>query len=269
MIRDFFAKEKIEYFATLKTEDITVWDKEKFSRIEEKIGEVKSVTIFLIPYYFGQKTTNLSVYAQGRDYHLYIKELSQRFASFAKEKDPSLSFVMMADTSPLAERKCTLDAGLGVLGKNGLVINEKYGSFVFIGTLFLSKDFSQGEKREAGTCLLCGECEKACPTGAIFDGERKKCLSLISQKKDRTKEEETLLQNAKCKWGCDLCQNVCPMNKEKAFTPIPFFRTDFVESLTEEVISQEKKAFQTRAFSWRGRSILYRNLGIEDEKKKQ
>lgn len=269
MIKEFFTNEKIEYFATLKTEDITVWDKEKFSRIEEQIGGVGSVVLFLIPYYFGQKTTNLSVYAQGRDYHLYIRELSQRFSDFVKEKDPALSFVMMADTSPLAERKCALSAGLGVLGKNGLVLNEKYGSFVFIGTLFLSKDLSQGKRRETGTCLMCGECEKACPTGAIFDRERKKCLSLISQKKDRSEEEEALLEKAECKWGCDLCQNVCPMNKEKALTPIPFFQTDMVESLTEEVISQEKKTFQTRAFSWRGRSILYRNLGIKEQKKKQ
>ena len=263
MIRDFFEKEKIEYFAELDIRDVVIWDKEKFEKIREKMGQVESVVCFLIPYYFGQKTTNLSVYAQGRDYHLYVRELSERFSLFAKERDPSLSFVMMADTSPLAERKSCLSAGLGVLGKNGLLINEKYGSFVFIGTLFLSRAQNPIKKQEEGSCLLCGACEKACPTGAILDPERKKCLSLISQKKDLTPEEEELLKKSECKWGCDLCQNVCPMNKGAEKTPIDFFQKDLISSLNEEVISAEKKEFQTRAFSWRGRKILYRNLEIE------
>ena len=139
MLKEFFRKEKIEYFAEIPLSDVIIWDKEKFQRIREKMGKVESVVLFLIPYFAGQKTTNLSVYAQGRDYHFYIKELSQRFGAYLEEKGSELSFAMMADTSPLAERSAALSAGLGVLGRNGLVLNEKYGSFVFIGVLFLSK----------------------------------------------------------------------------------------------------------------------------------
>ncbi len=264
MLKDFFEREKIEYFAELSVKDAVIWDKEKFSRMEEKMGRVESVVLFLIPYYAGQKTTNLSVYAQVKDYHLFVKELSERFFAFLEEKKLDLSFMMMADTSPLAERRTLLLSGLGVLGKNGLVIHEKYGSFFFIGSLFLGVAQKPEEKKEIRSCIGCGACEKACPTGAIFDPERKLCLSLISQKKNLSPEEEKLLKEANCKWGCDLCQNVCPMNQKAEKTPIPFFLEEHISHLTKDVIESGKEAFQSRAFSWRGKKILYRNLEIEE-----
>ena len=82
MLQEFFEKEKIEYFAEISIDDATVWDREKLEKIKEKLGRIESVVLFLIPYFAGQKTTNLSVYAQGRDYHLYVKELSCRFEEF-------------------------------------------------------------------------------------------------------------------------------------------------------------------------------------------
>ncbi len=269
MLKPFFDKEKIEYFASLSIEDVRIWDEKKFFRMEEEIGKVKSVTVFLIPYDFGQKTTNLSVYAQVRDYHLYLRELSCRLEEYLEKEKIEVSFKGFADSSPLAERDAALSAGLCVLGKNGLCINEKYGSYFFIGAFFFTEEFSFSKKAQPSECISCGKCEKACPTGAIFDRERKKCLSLLSQKKELTIEEAALLEKAECKWGCDLCQNVCPMNENRWKTPIPFFQTGHIETLSEEVISLPKKEFLTRAFSWRGRKILRRNLGIDQEKKKE
>ncbi len=265
MLKSFFDQENIEYFKVLPIADVTVWDKEKFLRMEGEIGRVQSVCVFLIPYFFGQKTTNLSVYAQVKDYHLYIRELSSRFAQYLKEKNTDLSFKGFADSSPLAERDAALGAGLCVLGKNGLCINEKYGSYFFIGAFFFTQALSSENRVETKNCPSCGLCEKACPTGAIFDRERKKCLSLLSQKKDLTEEEKGLLEQAECKWGCDLCQSVCPLNQKAQKTPISFFQTDHISQLSEEVISLPKKEFLSRAFSWRGRGILRRNLGLEKE----
>ena len=266
MLKTFFEKEKIEYFSELSISDVTIWDENKFSRMQEEIGKAKSVVVFLIPYDFGQKTTNLSVYAQVKDYHLYIRELSGRFGEYLSEEKIQVKFKGFSDSSPLAERDAALSAGLCVLGKNGLCINEKYGSFFFIGAFFLTEEFAPMQKAEKRGCIACGKCEKACPEGAIKVVDNLACLSLLSQKKVLTREEEILLEKAECKWGCDLCQNVCPENQKREKTPIPFFQTDHISTLSEKEISLPKKEFLTRAFSWRGREILRRNLGMENEK---
>ena len=261
MLKPFFEREKIEYYAPLSPEDAVLWDREKYDRMVKEIGTVKSVVVFLIPYNAGQKTTNLSVYAQVRDYHLYLRELSVRLGEFLEEKGLSVPFRGFADSSPLAERETALAAGLGVMGENGLLIHPKYGSYFFIGAFFLTECLMPNQKKQtAGKCLSCGVCKKACPTGAVLDPKRETCLSLISQKKNRTPEEDALLERAECKWGCDLCQNVCPMNRNAALTPIPFFKEDHITCLTAETAELPKKEFLTRAFSWRGREILRKNL---------
>lgn len=260
MLKDFFQRENIEYYGEISVEHLSVTDEGKMARIREICGEVKSAVFFLMPYDIGQTTTNLSVYAQVRDYHLYAKTLSQRFGEYLKERGLSLSYHLAADSSPVDERLGAAMAGLGVKGENGLLLNERYGSFVFIGEIFLSERVSPEKPREISSCIGCDACKKACPTGAVTDPKREKCLSHISQKKKRSPEEEALLRAVECKWGCDLCQNVCPYNQKRTETPIPFFREGPVRSLTREVIEAPKEEFLTRAFSWRGREILKKNL---------
>lgn len=260
MIGRFLENEGIFFYRELPVEELLIWDERKFQRMEEKIGKVKSAVIFLIPYFAGQKTTTLSVYAQPKDYHLYLKELSQRLEFFLKEIGAPFRFCGFTDSSPIAERDAALRAGLGVLGKNGLVMNHRYGSYFFIGEFFLSQAISPERGVEVKSCMGCSACERACPTGAVLDPQRKKCLSFISQKKQLTDEERELLESATCKWGCDLCQSVCPMNRGAEETPIPFFREDHVTELTPEVIESPKEDFLQLAFSWRGREILRRNI---------
>jgi len=268
MLDAFFEREKIEYYAALDPKDITLWNREKYERLEKEIGTVRSVVVFLIPYNAGQKTTNLSVYAQVKDYHLYLRQLSARLEAYLEEKGLIAAFRGFADSSPLAERETALSAGLGVMGENGLLIHPRYGSFFFIGAFFFNCVLMPNKaKAEPEKCLSCGACKKACPTGAVTDPKREKCLSLISQKKNRTPEEDALLEKAACKWGCDLCQNVCPMNREAEYTPIPFFQEDHVAFLTPQSAELPKSEFLSRAISWRGRELIRKNLktGYEDK----
>ncbi len=261
MVREFFQRENIEYFRELPISCLSVIDEKKMARIREKLGTVESAIFFLMPYGVGQKTTNLSVYAQVRDYHFFAREIGLRFGEFLKEKRLDLSFHLAADSSPLDERLGAATAGLGILGENGLLITERYGSLVFIGEIFLSRSVNPEAPQEVKKCLSCGKCAAACPTGAVGDKRKEKCLSLISQKKNRTSEEDALLAETECKWGCDLCQNVCPYNENAEETPIFFFHEGIVSKLTDEVIASPKAEFETRAFSWRGREILKRNMG--------
>lgn len=258
---DFFKEEGIEYYRELAAADLCVWNAAKYAEMEQKIGGAESCVVFLIPYFAGRRATNLSIYAMPRDYHYYLRGLCERLAAWREARDLSFSFAGYTDSSPIDERDAALKAGLGVLGENGLILNEKYGSFCFIGEVFLSEKESPADPLPPRRCPDCGACRAACPTGAVSDPMRQKCLSFLSQKKDRTPEEEELVRKAPCKWGCDICQEVCPYNRSVPLTPIPFFREDLVERLTREEVEADKEDFRLRAYSWRGRAILRRNLG--------
>jgi epoxyqueuosine reductase len=260
MLREFFEREGISCFEELEMDSFYPLTHPRWQRIGEELGEIASVVVFLIPYYSGQKTGNISVYAQPRDYHWYMKELTQRFREECARLDPALRAVGAADTSPLDERDAALKAGLGVLGDHGLVIHPHFGSFCFIGAFFLNRAISPKAAGPYSYCSHCGACVAACPTGAIGDPDRRLCLSLLTQKKNRTEEEDRLVRESACKWGCDLCQNVCPMNRDLPTTPISFFREDLVRELDEEALSAPKEEFSRRAYAWRGRELLRKNL---------
>ena len=260
MFDDFFRAEHIEFYRELDISDLVIQNERKYQNMIQHMGTAESALIFLIPYNCGQQTTNLSVYAQVRDYHDYLRELTERFRDFLIEIGWEGKVCGFTDSSPISERRAALEAGLGVAGENGLVLNEKYGSYFFIGEFFLSRRQAPQPKQEVKKCVGCHACRKACPTGAIDDPKRERCLSLLSQKKHLTDDEQALVDQAECKWGCDLCQSVCPMNRTASLTPIPYFQTDLVTCLTEDAICAPEEEFSRRAYAWRGREVLRRNL---------
>ncbi len=260
-ISEFLKSEKIFEYAVIDYKDVTVTDTRRENRIKERF-EPKSVLFFLMPYYVKEDKTNISRYAHARDYHFFVKELESR----AKEAI-SVEFAMFADTSPVAEVAGCVEAGLGCVGKNGLLINPRYGSYVFIGEFFFPlsphHEFFKGcGKREKNTaCLSCLKCESACRTGGIFD--RSRCVSFINQKKKLDEGDERIIKESSLAWGCDVCQEVCPMNKGEE-TPIEFFKEARVPTLSREILNQQSASgeFERRAYAWRGEAVIRRNVEI-------
>ena len=141
------------------------------------------------------------------------------------------------------------------MGKNGLLINEKYGSFCFIGEIVT--DFKiQTVNINNTKCIECNVCIKNCPSG-FLSHKNNKCLSSVTQQKQPlTKFEEEMIKKEGCIWGCDKCQEVCPMNKNKEFTKI----NEFIISHKNEYTENED--ITDRAFQWRGEKIIKRNYDI-------
>lgn len=260
-MKEFFAAEGIDAWAELPSESLAVANEQRYRQIEERLGGVASAVLLCVPYYHGGAATDLSAYAQTKDYHAYFKALFSRLSAYLQEKDPTLKGEGYADASPLDEVTCALRAGLGVRGKNSLLLHPKYGSYCFLGAYFLSRAIAPQEACLPQSCQGCDACIHACPTGAITDPARRRCLSYLTQKKNLTEEEARLLAASSCRWGCDLCQSVCPYNRKLALTPVSYFREDRVENLSQWLLSPETDP-HPRAFTWRGKEILKRNVKL-------
>ena len=104
---------------------------------------------------------------------------------------------------------------------------------------------------------------QACPGGAISrDGyEFKKCLSYISQKKTKTEDEWDALRKNNVIWGCDICQDVCPLNTGKALSKDGYFADHVLDNVTEELIAgMQDEIFQEYPFSWRKKEVIMQNF---------
>ena len=261
-LADYFKTKNIEYYSVLSYEDC----KETEARIIAREDFTpKSVIIYLLPYYAGE-TVNISRYAASRDYHLAIREVNSGLSEIIKEECPAAHFKGYGDHSPINECHATLIAGLGILGDNGLIINEKYGSYVFVGDMItdIPADILGAKKPcKVKHCEHCGACKQACPTG-IIRSEGEDCLSAITQKKGELScDEAALIKKYSTAWGCDICQSSCPHNRHPEITPIEFFKIDRIPYLTTEVLrGLDKEHFNQRAFAWRGRKTVERNIKI-------
>ena len=216
----------------------------------------KSVITFLFPYKIKkEKPKNISRYAAVEDYHKVCSKILEKICFNLKENFKENEFSFFIDNSPIKEVKAAVYSGLGVLGKNGLLINEKYGSYCFIGEIVTNLKI-QNVENNITNCIGCDICIKNCPSGFLGD-KNNKCLSAITQqKKSLTYDEEKLIKKSGCIWGCDICQEVCPMNKNKEFTEIK----EFINSYRDEY--DENEDIKNRAYEWRGQKVIKRNFDI-------
>lgn len=264
IIADFFEKEHIEYYASLALSSLIIINPRRIP-----VG-MEGATLFLIPYDDGSPHDgNISRYAVPRDYHLYITELSERFAAFLEKSGEHLDFSFAADTSPILEHDAAVKANLGFEGKNHLILNERYGSYIFIGALFTKEipTLCRTQRETRRFCNGCGRCLAACPAKCAESGDFSTCLSALTQKKRLSAEEEQIVARHTLCWGCDICQEVCPHNRGAAATPIEFFRRDRLTRLTAESLSEMREdEFLSRAYAWRGRAVVERNLRLQSDK---
>lgn len=262
-MKHIFEKEKITEYALIPFDNNLVMNPRLLPE-----GEINSILVFLVPYRSPHKPIDnygVSAYARVKDYHGYMKGLFERIVP-ALFKEYGTPFFGFADHSPLNEKLCAAKGGLGVIGKNSLLINKTYGSFVFIGVCLASLKAEQ-DCVPIQRCRECGLCENACPGNAIGDGVilAEHCLSGLSQKKRVTDEEQERVTNAGLCWGCDICQNACPLNKNAAFSPIPYFSETFLDNLSIKLIEEmTDEEYGKYAFSWRKKEVLLRNMHALD-----
>lgn len=173
----------------------------------------------------------ISRYAWGRDYHDVMRASLERLLAMIQEEcGEPLEAKICVDTAPLLERSYARAAGLGWIGKNTCLINERQGSWFFLGEILLSLDTGK-DMPPADRCGTCRRCIAACPTEAIVQDERggwtldaRLCISYLTIEK-RGELDGATGQHI---FGCDICQDVCPWNRraphtdDAAFQPVAF-----------------------------------------------
>ncbi|MGO3114790.1 tRNA epoxyqueuosine(34) reductase QueG [Enterococcus pseudoavium] len=211
----------------------------------------------------------------GIDYHEILRDRLEKLIAFIKAQAANLQqenewrFAPQVDTGELVDVAVAQRAGLGFIGRNGLLITEEYGSFVYLGEIITNIQFETDEAVPFG-CGDCTRCVTACPTKALLGDGRmnaQRCLSYQTQTKGMMPEEyRKKMRNVI--YGCDICQLVCPYNKGKDF----HFHAEMEPQVDEvypklkPMLSLSNKQFKAQfshlAGSWRGKKPLQRNALI-------
>lgn len=226
--------------------------------------------IFAVPYLskkaYESKQRNISLYACAQDYHIYFNDLFNKILPKLKNRYPGYAFCGFSDSSPIVEIEAAVKAGLGVIGDNHLLITEKYSSFVFLGEIITNYPVKDTKIYPVKHCKRCKSCSIICPVK-----DDTSCLSDITQRKGSLSKEETdYILAGDSVWGCDMCQLDCPHTKEAIknktiFTQIPYFNSNLTCFLSSELIlNMSEQEFSRRAYSWRGKKVLLRNLDIKE-----
>lgn len=218
----------------------------------------------------------ISRYAWSReDYHdavlTRLKKVEAALRGIVPQAErETLTTRSYVDTGPIVERVFAKYAGVGWLGKNTCIINQKKGSWLFLGVILTSFELTP-DMPAPDRCGTCTRCIEACPTDAIlapYQLDSNKCISYLTIEKRGSIPEEIHSGMGRHVFGCDICQDVCPWNRKAPVTAVPEFepRAGLVNPALEwlaEISAEEfRDAFRGSPIRRAKRAGLRRNAAI-------
>lgn len=171
----------------------------------------------------------ISRYAQGDDYHDKLWEKMRQLASFIHaETGVEVATRPAVDSAPLLERDLARSAGLGWIGKNAMLIRQGLGSYTFISEILVGIDLSEPVEQAPDRCGSCSRCLDACPTGAIVAPrviDARRCISYLTIERRGPIPRRLRPLIGDLLFGCDICQDVCPWNRDAPTSDAPEHQT--------------------------------------------
>lgn len=170
---------------------------------------------------------NIARYAWGRDYHRGLQAKLKKLQHALRQRHAQLfESRIYVDTGPPLERELAARAGLGWLGKNTMLIHPRHGSWFVLGELLLSLPLA-ADTVQLDQCGTCTRCLQACPTAALtaYQMDATRCISYqtLENRGEIPVELQGPMRKAGYLIGCDICQTVCPFNRQ----PLAAHEPDF------------------------------------------
>ncbi len=188
-------------------------------RVSDLLKNTKSVINLASNYYpFEEQGPRaggqISRYAVSRDYHKIIKKRLKQICTYINDEfsGETKAFV---DTGPILEKAFSETSGIGYIGKNGCLITEACGSWVFLSVILTSLDLPADLNSMKINCGNCTRCIDACPTDAINTNktlDARRCISYLTIENRSSIQDELKSKMSNWIFGCDICQEVCPHN---------------------------------------------------------
>ena len=274
-------KARLEAFVSLGQHGDMTWMAEHLERRKDPRSlwpDVRSVIAVAINY--GPENSplndlrafdraNISVYARNKDYHNIIKKRLKKLGRWLG-KEFNCDLKVFVDTAPILEKPLGQAAGIGWQGKHSNLVNQKFGSWLFLGEIFTTLNL-EPDASEVDHCGSCKKCLDICPTNAfpepyMLDASR--CISYLTIEHKGHIPVEYREKMGNRIYGCDDCLAVCPWNKfakmasESAFIP----REDLSLPLLEELLCLDdlsfRKKFSGSPIKRIGRNRFIRNVLI-------
>lgn len=214
----------------------------------------KSVIVCAVSYknrtsdgYPTDHNAKVASYACTTDYHTTIKQMLFELCRRLKEVEPSLTARCFVDSAPIFEKRYAVEAGLGWIGRQSLLVTPEHGSFVLLGEIVTTAECDHYDTPlETVGCGECHRCVEACPNNAIRERhiDTSRCISCatIEREGDRGCNLHGWI------FGCDECQSVCPYNRKAPYATNPHFAPLFrpEEMSTEEWLQLSEEEFTER-----------------------
>lgn len=190
--------------------------------------------------------TKIASYACTTDYHTTIRNMLRGMLQALEAAYPGLEGRAFVDTAPLAEKQLAVEAGLGWIGRQSLLVTPQFGSFVLLGELLLNDETDAYDTSfEGSRCGSCRACIEHCPTGAILDErmiDTGRCIACHTIER----EPDTGIDLDGWIFGCDACQSCCPYNRRAPQHRNPAFDTLFDPA---ELDAEAWRALDERQFT--------------------
>ena len=201
----------------------------------------------------------IAQYAYGEDYHERLKRMMYQLIAAIKEHYPDFEARPFVDTAPISDRHWAVRAGLGWIGKSNLFIHPRLGSFCFLGEIVTTAEVDRYDTPldTSDICANCTLCIDACPNHAIIakeirnpihyslftihyfiDARRCTSYNTIENRAETLPEE---LNTRGYIFGCDICQLVCPFNKD---VPPSYLLTDDRKQQLEDLATTDEQTFR-------------------------
>lgn len=214
----------------------------------------------------------ISQYAIRQDYHRVVKEMLDELCVSIHEQLPKAMLHSYSDTGHFMEKAFAVRSGIGWQGKNTLIVNPEYGSFLFLGIIITDIKLDPDKPIEDG-CKGCRKCIEACPTAALSEDRMlsaRHCISYwTTGRRELADVPESVIQNIGNRlYACDECQLACPWNsianteREPRMPYMPGLRRVSLEEI--DTMSQEEfnEKYGDTAIGWLKAKVLKRNARL-------